>query len=368
MLLHEQNVPVLAVVSGPAAEIAANEFASLARLQMDDSSSLGSCVQELERNACPALISASGLYNRIEHTVRLAARELGIPIVAVLDWWWFYKERFQRTLPDGPVEESLPDRVCAIDDFSREGLVEAGFPPEKIVVTGAANLESSSRRLKKYSAERDGIRAELGIGEDGQCAVFFSEPYIRDSDGLPWGGTGGYFKDDGTAVFGYTSLEMLQEVAAALIKKSPGATDLVLCVKPHPMEHVPSLEIVIQACARSGLRIRLVRDTDPMKLIAAGDIFFGLASIVLMEAGLTAKPVFSVQIGLDTNTTADPCVSNRLGFSTPIYDRAALEACVESWRQGKETRGAPVNSDAWEGAASRIAESVLDIVKTENSI
>lgn len=365
MYLHEQKVPVLAAVSGPAVEIASNEFAPLARIQMADSSSLGICIRELECRACPVLLSAAGLYNQIEHTMRLAARELGIPSVAVLDWWGLYKERFQRIMPpDGFTEKSHPDRICAIDDLSREGLVEMGFPPERIVVTGAVNLESSSRRLKRYLAERDGIRAGLGVGEGGQCAVFFSEPYIRDSDGLPWGGIGGYYNDDGTPVFGYTSLEMLREVAGALMKQSHGATDLVLCVKPHPMEHLPSLEEVIQDCSRSGLSIRLVRDTDPAKLMASGDVFFGMASIVLMEASLTAKPVFSVQIGLDANKHADPCVSNRLGFTTPVYDRASLEACLEGWRQGKAARASAANSDAWDGAASRVAESVLSIVTT----
>ena len=53
-----------------------------------------------------------------------------------------------------------------------------------------------------------------------------------------------------------------------------------------------------------------MRDVDPVKLMAVGDVFFEMASIVLMEASPTANPVFSVQIGLNRKTTDDLCVAN----------------------------------------------------------
>lgn len=363
-LLHSRNVRVLAVVSGPAIEIAETGFASLPRISMDDSSTLGSCVVELERHGCPVLLSAAGLYNQIEHTVRLAARGLGIPVVAVLDWWRAYRERFERADPRGTIERSWPDRICAIDEASRDGLIEAGFAPETITIAGAVSLESSSRRLERFASERQKIRTELGVCDGVPCAIFFSEPYIRDSDGLPWGGTGGYFKDDGTPVFGYNSSEMLVEVSSALSKKTHGAPDIVLFVKPHPMEHIPSLEETVRECARTGQSVRMIKDADPVKLLAAGDIFFGMASIILVEAGMTGKPVFSVQIGLSSGKTEDPCVANRLGFSTPIGSRDSLEEAIARWRGGERLQAPSVNPDMWNGAAARVAECIFETIGT----
>jgi hypothetical protein len=362
-LLGARGFQVFAVVSGPATAIIDAEYASLGRLHMEDSSAVASCVRLLKQKQCAILLSAAGLYNRIEHTMRRAARQLGIPVVAVLDWWSAYRERFERMNPDGSTERSWPDQFCAIDSVSRDGLIEAGFPPEKITITGSVSLESSAQRLEQYTGERQQIRSELGVGESALCAIFFSEPYIKDSDGLPWGGVGGYFKDDGTPVFGYTSHEMLLEVASVLAKQFRAGKNLVLCVKPHPMEHIPSLEATLRECAKAGLPVRIVENDDPAKLLAAGDIFFGMASIILLEAVMTGKPVISVQIGLSAERMADPCVANRLGFSTPIGNRASLEDAVARWLAGKDTGATAANPTMWDGAAERVAESILDAIE-----
>lgn len=347
---------VRAVVSGPAIEIADREFEGIPRLQLADGASPAECREALQGGA--ALVSAAGLYNHIEHSMRLAARREGMPIVAVLDWWWMYGERFQRTLPGGGVETSHPDWVCAIDEISRAGLLEAGFPADRIVVTGAANLESSWKRLQYYSMRVQEVRQAIGVHEGERCAVFFSEPYIRGSDGLPWGGLGGYFREDGTTVTGYTSLAILKETIAALAEVKPPQENLVLCVKPHPTEHVPSLGAAMEGDEIPGLRLLLIEGVDPTRLCAAGDIFFGMASVVLIEAALTGKPVLSVQISGEASGANDPCMANRLGFTRPVYDRATLRQHVAQWVEGRLPGTGKDVSLAYEGAAGRIAETI----------
>ena len=359
-LLRERGLPVVAIVSGPAVEIAEREFPGIHLVKMEDDASGVACSEVLARSNCCALLSAAGFYNLIEHHVRVAARSMGIPIVAVLDWWGMYRDRFQRTLPGGHVETSLPDRICAMDEISREGLIEDGFPASEIVVTGAVNLESSWKRLQHFSTQVAEIRESIGVPRGGRCVVFFSEPYIRASDGLPWGGVGGYYLPDGTTTTGFTAHGILRETVAALARGKPLHEELILCVKPHPMEHVPSLRAVMSDCEGQGIRMVLVDGLDPMRLCAAGDLFFGMDSIVLVEAALSGRPAFSVKIPTSTRDTAAPCSSNPLGFTIPVYDRATLHKNVASWFAGNFCADAAKTMKLLNGASSRVVDTIQE--------
>jgi len=357
-LLRERDFRVVAIVSGPAIEIAEREFPGIHLETMKDDVSGADCSHVLTQHHCCALVSAAGFYNLIEHNVRVAARSMGIPIVAVLDWWGMYRDRFQRTRPGGQLETSLPDRICALDETSRDGLIGDGFPASQIVVTGAVNLESSLKRLQHYSNQADGIKEGIGISAGDRCAVFFSEPYIRASDGLPWGGVGGYYLPDGTTTSGYTAHGILRETVAALAKGNPIHEELILCVKPHPMEHVPSLRAVMSEFEAEGLRMVLVDGLDPVRLCAAGDVFFGMDSIVLVEAALSGRPAFSVKIPTSTELPPAPGSSNPLGFTTPVYDRATLHKSVASWFAGTYRSDAVKSVRLLDGATSRVVETV----------
>lgn len=356
--LHQRGGGVSAICSGPAVEISEREFPEIPLKVMEDLASHEDCVEVLASHECRALVSAAGLYNTIEHTMRLAARAQGVPVVAVLDWWSMPRERLQRRFPDGRIVTSFPDRICALDETSRAELMEEGFTAPQIVVTGAANLESSWKRLGRYTPQVGKLREEIGIRAGEKCAVFFSEPYIRASDGLPWKGLGGNHHQDCTPVYGYTAHGMLAETAAALASQKPAHQDLVLCVKPHPMEDVPSLVAAMGQCESKGIRMVLVDRIDPLWLCATGDIFFGMVSIILMEAALTRRPVLSVQIGFEGGMACDPCMSNRLGFTRPVYDRTALRQHVAQWFEGSLPGTGKDVSLAFEGAAGRIAQTI----------
>ena len=321
----EEGKNVFALLAGPALSICQNEFRKLRYFSLDDEIAQEAIAAILQQEKARILVSASGLYNQIEHTARLAGKNSGIRVVAVLDWWWYYKERFERVMPDGSVVQSRPDFVCALDQMTKEGLIQAGFSPEQIEVTGGPNLEWSQKKIQRDEPRRDAIRASLGVRLGQRCAVFFSEPYIKAVDGLPWAGLGGYYNDDEEPIYGYTPHTMLKEVASALVELAKGEK-VVLVVKPHPMEHIPSLCLVIEQLKEQfDLEIVLSSEADPARLCVAGDIFFGMVSIVLLEAGLTGKPVLSVQIGLDASQKEDACISNTLGLSQSIFSRENLK-------------------------------------------
>src|SRR5207244_1791661 len=95
-------------LAGPAAEIFATELGAIKPLPIGDDATEAQFTDAIRHFGAHALVTGAGRYNNIEHTARLAARTVGIPAVAVLDYWYEYQARFHR--PSGEREaESWPD-------------------------------------------------------------------------------------------------------------------------------------------------------------------------------------------------------------------------------------------------------------------
>src|SRR5438128_2414188 len=59
-----------------------------------------------------------------------SARRLGIPSLAVLDFWSHYAVRFSDS---GGSLAFLPDRIAVMDSYAETEMIEAGIPGERIV-------------------------------------------------------------------------------------------------------------------------------------------------------------------------------------------------------------------------------------------
>lgn len=326
LALHQLGHPVVLIGSGPSTGICNNEFPGLCLREIEDSASLQTGIDLLKEEGAQLLVSASGLYNEIEHTMRLAANSLGLPIVGVLDWYFNMRQRFQRVeRSSGCMVDSRPDWVLALDEPTKKEVIQAGFQQDQIHVAGYINLEHSLQKVMAFEKDLAGIRGELGIPASKKIAVFFSEPYINAADGKEWGGVGGYFDSSGHPIHGYTAAESLQAVLSAM-ESLEWFRHAHLVVKAHPMEHVPALMKVMSRLPEDlKKKMTIVEKYDPAKLIALGSIFFGMASVALLEASITGKPVLSVQIGLNKSPEDDPCISNRLGLSISIRSLECLK-------------------------------------------
>ena len=326
LALHQLGYPVVLVGSGPSTGICKNEFPGLCFREIEDSAPLQTGIDLLKEEGARLLVSALGLYNQIEHTMRLAAKSLGLPIVGVLDWYFNMRQRFQRVeRSSGCMVDSRPDWVLALDEPTKKEVIQAGFQQDQIHVAGYINLEHSLQKVMAFEKDLAGIRGELGIPASKKIAVFFSEPYINAADGKEWGGVGGYFDSSGHPIHGYTAAESLQAVLSAM-ESLEWFRHAHLVVKAHPMEHVPALMKVMSRLPEDlKKKMTIVEKYDPAKLIALGSIFFGMASVALLEASITGKPVLSVQIGLNKSPEDDPCISNRLGLSISIRSLECLK-------------------------------------------
>ncbi len=350
------------VAAGPAIPIWHQEAEGPAAREVDDGIALADARRHLRQARAEVLFSASGLYNQIEHTFRLAARAERLPTVALLDSWLNYGERFERRLA-GATVQSWPDVVCVIDALTRDGMLAAGFRPEQLVLTGPPNLEASVRLSRAVSSgERAAWRAEQGLAEEDGVLVFFSDPFYTGPNGQHFKGPGALMGPNGKSLFGYTAVEVLEAVAAELAAAcAASGRRWKLIVKPHPAEYPPCLHRVVDGAARAGLDIAICEGGSAARLIAMADAVAGMMTIALLEAALADRPALSVQIGLAESGQEDPCSSNRLGYTVPILSREALRVALRILCAGNHAalRPTPPVPLPVEGATTRVVHAVV---------
>ncbi len=361
--LVRRGASVEACVAGPAASIWPRECSSVKSQEVADDLGESEARARLQRQGVDTLFSASGLYNQVEHTFRVAARALAARTVAVLDSWLNYAERFERC-SNGRVVRSHPDLVCVIDELSYQGMLAAGFSPEQLVVTGPPNLEASVRLCSAVdAAQRAAWRAEDGLTAEGLVVTFFSEPFVTGPNGQHFEGPGALIGHDGGSLFGYTALDtldaVLHELEAACREARRPCT---VIVRPHPAECADPLRSLLAARRTRWVDAVVRGDRNASRWIAVADVVVGMMTIALLEAALAGRPTLSVQLGLREARAEDPCLGNRLGYTYPIYDRAELglamrRACRDAMepRPGLPGRELPI----W-GAVERVASAVLD--------
>jgi hypothetical protein len=357
--LQRRGTAISAIAAGPAAKIWREEMAGVALQVVEDGISAEVLAASLEDSQAEALLSASGLYNRIEHRARRAARHLGLPVVALLDSWWNEAERFERE-ENGTLTSSRPDRVCAIDSRTRASLLTAGFDESAVVITGHPDLEKTAADCAGGSGEGRGVgRRSLGIDEDALVVLFFSDPFEIGPGGQFYSGLGGLVHPDGRPVFGYTTRDILPAVMealeAAMVAENASCE---LIVRPHPSEYAGALEQILRDAAQRRVRARLVLDGTPVHWIRSADVVMGMMTIALLHGALGGRPALSVQIGLRESGQSDPCVSNTLGYTRGIFDRESLQSVCRqvARREWAPLQAKPLDPIPLSGAAQGVAD------------
>lgn len=361
--LLEKNIAVTAIYAGPSVRVWENAGVSIPAIKVEDSISKADAQQLLKEKGITVLLSAGGIYNRMEHTFRLAATASDLFSVSLLDSWFNYVERYSRDM-EGKTEWSRPDVACAMDQSNYKGMLAAGFRSDQLIITGPPNLEwSIAQTMFEAEKKRQQWREQEGLAAQDLVITFFSDPFYWLPDGRPCTGPGGLMSPEGKSLYGYTSLTVLSAVLEdldAAFKKQNRRCQLVL--KPHPLEYVDSLCPILAAAKQSHVNVTLRTEGSAAQWIGISDAAIGMMSIALLETALADKPALSVQLGLPESGQEDPCLSNLLGYTYPIYDRDSLRSATESLACGRldALKKHPENPLALEGSAKRVMNVLLD--------
>lgn len=268
--------------------------------QLEGSAHLDSCRAILVRDRADCLLAGTSWKSGHWETTFMAAAHLcDRPSLVVLDYWSNYQERFR----DSTGRMQLPDRIAVMDEYARKEMIVAGFPAERLEVTGQPAFdEVRPPSAEEISKRRDRIRKWLRFDASELLIVFASQPiselYADADDQHP----------------GYTEMTVLRELIATLEHLSLRADrPITLLVRPHPREE----EQEYRRLSSERIRIVVSKERDARTVISAADLVTGMSTCLLLEACLMGCPVVSLQPGL---RTIDMLPTNRWGISRAVYE------------------------------------------------
>lgn len=287
-------------------------------MEIDDATSIDDIFNIFSDMQPHVLLAGAGAFNLLEHTVRRAALDVGIPCVAVLDHWTNYQQRFRRF--DGVQWiYSLPDRICVLDEGVHNEMLVEGFEPEQIVVTGQPYFEYIANWKNALSAN-DVVRFRSRFVENEATVLigFCSEPLAED------------LKVTHTEDPGYTQYTTIAKTVSILGRFSKlSGRHIHFVVRPHPRENVDKIENVLaQLDLPPSLSWDVSKIGSSLEFVVSCDLLIGMTSMALIEAYIMSKQVLSVQLGLKKT---DVFLGTTRGYCPSIYDIQELYEWFEKW-------------------------------------
>jgi len=285
------------------------------------------------------LVATSINADRWELRFTARARELGIPSIAVLDFWGQYLPRFTQA---HTVE--LPDRIAVMDSSARSEMIADGFAAPMLAVTGQPALDELGEyaRPEVRISCRQELRRVAGLGEGGGPVILFaSQPLSQLHD---------------PAVLGFHEKEVLADIVGAgnQLFGRPGQS-ATLVIKPHPREAGRPFALPQTS---PGFAIRLLNEADvtPRLAAAGADLVIGMNSMLLLEACLLGTRVISYQPGL---RMPDVLPSNRMGWSRGVFRREELESAIQDELVHGTASGGATRGAEQAGATARVIALLL---------
>jgi len=220
------------------------------------------------------IVTGTSHYSELERSSWIAAQDLNIPSLAVIDAWVNFPERFTR-LSDNTLIR--PDAFTAIDQHTETQIRDLLGDQVRSYVTGHPHLEGIVIRHHN--------RSQKPRGNTPPKVMFFSNPVHAV----------GY--EVGSYRNQFDAIEMLFEACASSKEK------LVLGIKPHPREPHDQWQAWAQrhknAFAQGWVRFEDAASED---LIENSDIVAGITSMALVEGVLMNKSVLSIQLSRHVQT------------------------------------------------------------------
>jgi len=202
--------------------------------------------------------------------------------------------------------------------------VDAGLPETCLVIAGQPHLEVVARELKgsdvalQAASIRQAWLDEDGEGEDPRLTSFASEAISQD-----FGPETPYYRC-------HTETDALDDL----------------------------MEAVELARADGKPTVRVEADLLAWPCILAADIIVGMTLRLLLESALAGRPTFSYQPGFERPKSF---VGTRVGMVPSASSIEELAALLVSGLQGI-SQAAGAGEFAFQGAADRVAEEVLQLV------
>jgi hypothetical protein len=237
----------------------------------------------------------------------MAGRRAGVPVVAVQHGVLYsghpgYPNRRHPGL-------CLPDRTCVYGTFERDVLLDLGYEPAEVAVTGSPRLDLDAVPADAAiaTAERSAVRRELGVADTDRL-LLVSTVNLR-----------------------FVQRSHLAHMLEALLGAPLPGVHIVFKQHPGERDEGPYRELLLGLARARGYEpspISVVKDVDLYRLLRAADAHLGLLSTVLTDAVVAGT---SNLIAL-TDAHSDLLGYVEAGVAQPVRTPADLLAALDEPR------------------------------------
>ena len=245
-LINGLGIDATYIIGGPSMEIYADLFPNL----LSHSS-------EILNGDTDLLISSTGWQSTHEFEVMKSALERGIPVIAVMDHWVNYVERFEHA-----GESITPTFFLAFDDAS-EYKIREGFRDARILRSKNYYLEDVRRELEMLTSKF--------CGEWEYDILFISEPLSRHHQHSDW--------DE------YDALQLLSDTLS-----ESNLINLRVAIKLHPTEISEKYTYLTE---KEFPNLSILADIRLEECLSSSKIITGCHSMALYVASYCNKEVFA---------------------------------------------------------------------------
>jgi hypothetical protein len=252
--LRRERVPSLLVLEGPALGIFERKLGSLPRVELDEAVSRASWV-----------LCGTGWQSDLEWRAIRHAREAGKRVVAFLDHWINYRERFERH-----GELCMPDELWVGDDYAAR-IARGQFSDIPIQLVKNPYFDDIREDLKA-------LRDSASPRADGCVILYVCEP-MREPGLRLFGDERyfGYVEEEAVEYF----LHNLDAIAADVARVK---------IRPHPAEPPGKYEWVL---GQGSAPIELSVGTTLAEDVAGADVVVGCESMAMVVGLIAGKRVVS---------------------------------------------------------------------------
>ena len=290
-------------------------------VQVPDPISLPEVEELVSLGSCDLLLTSTS-FGGIELEKELIgfARRRGVPSLTLLDTWGNYSQRFS----DGEGRlVYLPDRIAVIDDLAYREMVEEGFDPGLLVITGQPAFDGlRPGTTRRRDRGKRTIMGKFPVGPGEVLVLFASQPLSQIY------GTG----PSSPRYPGFDEWKVLRLLIEALDAiSSERNIGLVLVIRPHPRED-PAPYLGMKG---KQARVLVTGEGDARDWIRESDLVAGMNSILLVEACYLGVPVISLQPDLRGK---DMLPTNQAGLSRAVYRGEEIRPAIEEVLFNTEVR------------------------------
>jgi hypothetical protein len=242
-LVHAMNLKTSFVIGGPSLAIYTALFPELPIQNSND--------LHLDTDL---LISSTGWQSSYEFEIMELALSRGIPVIAVLDHWVNYKERFEQNS-----KTISPTYLLAFDDES-ENRIRQEFQNPSVIRCQNFYMQKTLQEIRKIENQHISKLFDF---------VFIGEPLSRSSENVLW-----------------TEYDAIKYFFMVL--RNHGFKDAKILVKPHPSEEASKYNEYVPNDFKY---VRIETDKELPWILALTDTVVGCHSMALYIAELNGNKV-----------------------------------------------------------------------------